>query len=103
MSIGSFLSADLSRVLEEFGFHEGPSVEDDVDDDDEDDVAGTPDSSGRSTTIFDAVFDGKTNVWMKSWSFCALGGLFTPSFTPTGEHFLMYTGIKGRTEGLHPS
>jgi hypothetical protein len=33
---------------------------------------------------------------------CYLGVLFTPSFTPRGEHSLMFRRTKGQTEGLHP-
>jgi hypothetical protein len=31
-----------------------------------------------------------------------LGVLYTPSFFPRGEHYLMFKRTKGQTEGLHP-
>jgi hypothetical protein len=33
---------------------------------------------------------------------CPLKGLFIPSFTPRGEHSLMFRRTKGQTEGLLP-
>jgi hypothetical protein len=29
---------------------------------------------------------------------CPLGGLFTPSFTPRGEHSLLFKRMEGRTD-----
>jgi hypothetical protein len=31
---------------------------------------------------------------------CPLGEMFTPSFTPRGEHFLLFRRMEGRTENL---
>jgi hypothetical protein len=33
---------------------------------------------------------------------CPLGGLFTISFTPRGEHSLIFKRMKGQTVGLYP-
>jgi hypothetical protein len=33
---------------------------------------------------------------------CSLRGMFTPSFTPRGEHSLLFRKMEGRTEDLHP-
>jgi hypothetical protein len=33
---------------------------------------------------------------------CHLGVLFTPSFTPRDEQYVMFRRTEGQTEGLHP-
>jgi hypothetical protein len=33
---------------------------------------------------------------------CPLGGRFTPSFTPSGEHSLLFRRVEGRTENFTP-
>ena len=58
MSVGSYLSADLSRVLEEFGFEDGAVVDDD-DDEVEDQSLETESKSG---SIVDDVFDGSNST-----------------------------------------
>jgi hypothetical protein len=33
---------------------------------------------------------------------CPLGGMFTPSFTPMGEHSLLFRKMEGQTENFTP-
>jgi hypothetical protein len=33
---------------------------------------------------------------------CPLGGMFTPSFTPRGQHSLLFRRMEGRTENFTP-
>jgi hypothetical protein len=33
---------------------------------------------------------------------CPLGGMFTPSFTPRGEHSLLFRRMGGQTENFTP-
>jgi hypothetical protein len=37
----------------------------------------------------------------RGW-FCPLGEMFTPSFSPMGEHFLLFRRMEGRTENFTP-
>jgi hypothetical protein len=33
---------------------------------------------------------------------CPLGGMFTPPFTPRGEHYLLFRRMEGQTENFTP-
>jgi hypothetical protein len=56
MSVGSYLSADLSRVLEEFGFDDGAVVDDDEVEDQ------SLETESKSGSIVDDVFDGSNST-----------------------------------------
>jgi hypothetical protein len=41
-------------------------------------------------------------TWPPGGDFCPLGVMFTPSFTPRGEHYLLFRRMEGRTENFTP-
>jgi hypothetical protein len=43
----------------------------------------------------------KVNLAPRS-ELCPLGGMFTPSFTPRGEHSLLFRRLERQTENLTP-